>query len=327
MNKMLITADFGGPQGWTLFNGEETFFLSREAFQDLRSWCPPGTILVVEDAHLGRPRTVKSLAQVYTETELFALYRLALTLRIDIRLFPQAQTPRARHQTGFEKKSDENDVKAIHAYVLSQPTVLQSAKRPPTSFAESSSRKAGWLYKDEVNTTLNVARRYDYKAEGDCLTSFVLDNLEILASQMSDDAKKIFGLYHRKKDGSFYALSNAKGPQLPRLYTLAALLFSEDGRLRLRSDTGRPPGIKWLIKTQLSNSPFHQRGGIARSNMLHWAFRPHAIAQLGTKQANGKAISHYDFSPFQTAEFRALRKGFFSAMKETLHIMRSLAPA
>lgn len=322
----MITADFGGPNAWTVFNGQETFALSREQFHNLASWCSPDEKLIVEDAHLGRPRTKKSLAQVYTAEELQDFYRQAYSLGIDLRLFSHSQTPKARAQTGFNEKTDEVDAQAIHAYLQQQPTVLQSLKRPPKTFAVEQWREAGWEFKDETNIMLNVARRFEYNVDGDEITTFILTNLDRLASMISDEAKEIFGLLHRKKDGSFYALGSGKGPQLSKLYTLAALLLRENGSLRLRPDTGRPPGISWLMRTQIATTPFHHRGGIARSNVMHWGFKNYAMSKMGTRKAGptGKVLSHYDFTRAQTEQFRQLRKIYIQAQRTMLSAMKSL---
>jgi hypothetical protein len=322
----MITADFGGPSEWTAFNGNESFTLSREAFYNLSSWCPPGETLVVEDAHLGRPRTKKSLAQVYTASELLAFYRQASDLHITLRLFPHSQTPKAREFAGFNEKTDEADVQSHHFYLTHHPSVMQSLKLPPTSFEPERWREAGWIFKEDTNTILNVARRFDYATEGDQITAFVINNLERLASIVPDDAKEIFGLLRRKKDGSFYALNSQNGPKLSKLYTLASLLLDDVGQLRLRPDTGRSPGIGWLMRTQIATSPYHHRGGIARSNVMWHGYKNYAVSQMGTRKAgpSGKLLSHYNFSPVQADEFRQHRKTYMQAQRNMLSAMKTL---
>jgi len=321
----LITADFGGKM-WTSFDGATTRSLSPEEFLRLEQWCPKGTILGAENAHLGCVRTEKSLAQVYDAETLQNFYRRAYSLGIDIRLFPHSQTPKARAQTGFFEKTDENDAQAIYAYLLQEPSILQSLKRPPHTFIAERWREAGWVYKDTTNAMLNVARRFDYAIEGDQITAFVLDNLERFAQALPDDAKEIFGLLHRKKDGSFYKVGSTNGPQLSKLYTLAALLLNDDGSLRYRPDTNKPPGISWLVRTQIAPSPCHHRGGIARSNIMWHGFRNYAISKMNTRKASaaGKVLSHYDFSAEQTKQFRQLRKDYMRAQRIMLSTMKSL---
>jgi hypothetical protein len=322
----MITADFGGPNAWTVFNGQETFTFSCEQFHNLASWCPSDEMLIAEDAHLGRPRTKKSLAQVYTAEELQAFYRQAYSLGIDLRLFSHGQTPKARALAGFDEKNDTVDAQAIYVYLLQNPSVLQSLKLPPRSFEPERWREAGWAFKDDTNMILNVARRFKYKTEGDQITSFIVDNLDRLASIVPDDAKEIFGLLHRKKDGSFYALDSQQGPKLSKLYTLASLLLNETGDLRLRPDTGRSPGIGWLMRTQIATTPFHHRGGIARSNIMWHGCKNYVVSKMGTRKAGpgGKLRSHYDFSPAQTDEFRQHRKTYMQAQRTMLSAMKSL---
>jgi hypothetical protein len=321
----LITADFGGKE-WTVFNGETVHCLSTDDFLRLEAWCPKSTMLVAENAHLGCERTHKSLAQVYTAPQLQELYRLASSLGIEMRLFPQGQTPKARAIAGIDEKTDAADAQAIYAYLIDSPSVLQSLKRPPTSFQPERWREAGWAFKEDTNVILNVARRFDYKIEGDKITSFVLANLEAFESMLPNDAKEIFGLLHRKKDGSFYAIDSQQGPKLSKLYTLAALLLNEEGNLRLRPDTQRPPGIGWLMRTQIGTSPFHHRGGIARSNVMWHGCKNYVVAKMNTRKAgpSGKLLSHYDFSQDQNNDFRHHRKTYLQAQRTMLSVMKSL---
>lgn len=321
----LITADFGGKM-WTVYDGVTVRSLSPEEFLRLEQWCLRGTILVAENAHLGCVRTEKSLAQVYTANVLQDFYRRAYSLGIDLRLFAHSQTPKARAQTGFFEKNDEADAKAIYVYLLQEPSVLHSLKRPPRAFTVERWREAGWSYKDTTNGMLNVARRFDYAIEGDQITAFVLNNLERFAAALPDDAKEIFGLRHRKKDGSFYKTGSTNGPQLSKLYTLAAFLLNDDGSLRYRPDTNKPPGISWLMRTQIAPTPYHHRGGIARSNIMWHGFRNYAISKMNTRKASaaGKVLSHYDFSPEQNQEFRQLRKNYMQAQRAMLKTMKSM---
>jgi hypothetical protein len=324
-SRPIVVVDFGGKE-WTSFDGQSVQRLSTDDFLRLDQWCKKGAMLIAERAHLGCPRTNKSLAQVYTAPELQDFYRYASSLDIEVRLFPQSQSPKARAFAGIKIKDDVNDTQAIYAYVLSSPSVLNSLQHPPRSFEPERWREAGWIFKDDTNVILNVARRFNYKTEGDKITSFVIDNLERLAAIVPDDAKEIFGLLHRKKDGSFYALDSQQGPSLSKLYTLAALLLNEEGNLRLRSDTGRSPGIGWLMRTQIATTPFHYLGGIARSNIMWHGCKNYVVSKMGTRKAGpgGKLLSHYDFSPAQTEQFRQLRKTYMQAQRTMLSAMKSL---
>lgn len=322
MTTKLITADFGGNE-WTVFDGSAVHNYSPEEFLKL-NWCPNNTALVIEAAHIATPRTRKSLAQVFEASQLKLFYKRANSRGIDLRMFPHSQTPKARAQAGFLEKDDAVDAQALHFYIQQEPTVFQSLKRPPQSFSPELWREAGWTFKDEINIALNIARRFQYKTPGDVITEFIFNNLERLEAELSDNAKEIFGLY-RQKNGSFYK-SGPRSPQLSKLYSLAALLLDSSGSPRLRPDTQRPPGIKWLVRTQFASSPFHHRGGILRSNLYWHGFRNYAISKMNTRKAgeSGKTLSHYDFSPAQTQQFRQLRKDYFLAHRQALAVMKNI---
>lgn len=327
--KELVVADFGGGS-WTVLINSQIIKLSPESFLQVKSWCPPGAMLVAEDAHLARQRTKLSLAQVYKEQELLAFYDNCKALDIELRMFPQSQTPWARAQWALSlnaepQKSDDNDVMAIHYIVSNDKAIARCLKKPPTSFEPPTALMASWQLKDDINATLNVARSFAYKAEGDKISQFLQDHLEDIAARMSPQARKIFGLHERKRNGSF----KTDNSRLSKLYTLAAMWMDETGEIRRRPDTNQPPGIDWLMSKQLAQSPFHHKGGIARSNMMWHGFRNYAISCMETRKAsaNGKVLSHYDFSPEQTAEFRAHRRDYRLAMRETLRIMRDLLVA
>jgi len=326
MKKKLAVVDFGS-NAWTIWIDGQTKKLSPEAFLDIKSWCPPGTLLVAEDAHLGHHRTKLSLAQVYPETELLKFYKECKDHDVELRLFPQSQTPWARTQLALSlgskfAKSDDNDVLAIAHVVSTDKAIARALKKPPKDFEPSQALVASWEMKDDINATLNVARSFKYKAEGDRISEFLEASMEEIAQRMSLATRKIFGLHERKKNGSF----KVDAARQSKLYTLAAMWMDEAGEIRLRSDTNKPPGVDWVMRRQLSQSPFHHKGGIGRSNLMWHGFRNYAIACMDTRKAgpDGKTLSHYDFSPEQTADFRAHRRDYRLAMRETLRVMRDL---
>jgi len=326
MNRELVAADFGG-NAWTFLVNGETKRLSPKTFLDIKSWCPPKTLLVGEDAHLGHPRKDESLAQPYTEGELLKFYKECRDHDVELRLFPQSKTPWARTQLALSldsklAKSDGNDVLAIAHVVSTDKAIARALKKPPRDFEPSQALVASWKMKDDINATLNVARSFKYKAKGDRISEFLEASMEEIAQRMSLATRKIFGLHERKKNGSF----KADAARQSKLYTLAAMWMDEAGEIRLRSDTNKPPGIDWVMSRQLSQSPFHHKGGIGRSNLMWHGFRNYAIACMDTRKAgpDGKTLSHYDFSPEQTADFRAHRRDYRLAMRETLRVMRDL---
>lgn len=320
---MLYVGDYG-KLFWHVYNAESGHFLqlSEQDFLSL-AWLPNGSQLVIENAHAGTPRSDYSLAQVYTEQELLSFYDAVETKGCKLRLFPQGLTPKARKMFGIDEKSDHNDLIAIARYVEEFPHT--TLRKPPKTFVTQRRREAGWAFKKENDGILNVARRYKYERDDDAVAMFVSSSLDELASRLSDDAKEIMCLSDDHRYVKRPHIFKKSDQRTSRLYTLAALFLHPQGYARQRPDTGALPGIDWLKTHVLHFSPFHFRGGIARSNLKWHAFRNSAIEALGTrKAANGKVLSHYDFSPEQHVQFRQHRRKFMKAVSETMQTMRDM---
>lgn len=324
MQRPFYVADFGKLSWHTLNTATNVVTrLSPEEFRTL-SWLPAGSLLICESAHLGTPRTAFSLAQVYTEAELLDLYAALAAKGCELRLFPQGITAKARALAGVDGKSDEADLRAIAYYVQAFPQA--SLRKPPKSFAVERRVDAGWSFKKENDGILNVARRYNYALDGDFVASFVNDNIDELASRLSDNAKQFMHLsddYRSKTKGKTWKQSK---PRMSRLYTLTALFLHPKGYARKRPDTGSLPGINWLKRYVLHFSPFHLKGGIARSNLKWHGFRNEAMNAMGTRKAgpNGKVLSHYNFDEEQQEQFRSCRKDFMNGITETMQTIRDL---
>ena len=324
MQRPLYIADFG-KLSWHILNVATDIVtqFTPEEFATL-SWLPTGSLLVCESAHLGTPRTDYSLAQVYTEQELLSLYAALTAKGCELRLFPQGVTSKARAIAGIDGKSDEGDLRAIAYYVQNFPQA--SLRKPPTSFTIERRVEAGWSFKKENDGILNVARRYNYALTDDFVTSFVNDNIDELASRLSDNAKQFMHLsddYRSKKNNKKW---NQSKPRMSRLYTLSALFLHPKGYARQRPDTRALPGINWLKRYVLHFSPFHLKGGIARSNLKWHGFRNEAMNAMGTRKAgaNGKVLSHYNFDAEQQEQFRTCRKEFMDGITETMQTIRDL---
>ena len=318
-----LVADFG-TNNWTVLNStsQSTTTMSPEDFHSLQ-WLSEGDTLICENAHLGCPRTDLSLAQVYTADELTDLYKRASRKGCSIKLFPGHLTPKARAQYGGGEKSDDVDTRAIHHMVTNSPHVR--LMNPPASFETTRSREAGWDFKKETNRILNKARRFKYQDPDDAIVQFLAANLKAIAAGLSPAAQEAFDFgpdKTSKRSGDFLKSDG----RINRLYTLTAFFLHSDGTVRQRPDTGAMPGIQWLRRNVLHTSPFHFRGGIARSNIYWHGFKNYALKKMGTRKASavGKVLSHYDFTAEQDQEFRAHRKVFTGAMVEAMQVIRDL---
>jgi hypothetical protein len=316
-----FVADFG-TNAWTVLDGTSqlTTTKSPEDFHSLQ-WMRQGDTLIAENAHLGCPRTDLSLAQVYTEDELTELYDRAARKGCTIKLFPGHLTPKARAQYGGGAKSDEVDTRAIYHMVTHASHVR--LMNPPQSFQPLRSREAGWEFKDETNAILNRARRFKYQDPDDAIVQFLATHLQAIAGSLSMASREVFDFDKISKRNGGFLKSDGR---INRLYTLAAFFIHPNGTLRKRPDTGKVPGIQWLRRNVLHTSPFHFRGGIARSNIYWHGFKNYALKKMGTRKASdtGKVLSHYDFTTEQDQEFRAHRKVFIAAMVEAMQVIRDL---
>lgn len=325
-----FVADYGG-LSWHIYDAANNAFLELDEQEFLAlDWFRPGSNLVVENAHLGVPRTDLSLAQVHTDVELLKFYADVKAKHGKLGLFPQGMTAKARKMAGVESKSDQDDLIAIAWYVNN---VLQgdisSLRKPPASFETPRRVEASWTFKDETNAILNVARRFKYQGPGDRIAALVNSNefLTSFANSLSPDAQHFFHLtedyQYKGKPGQW----KKDAARTSRLYTMFALFMKPDGSMRKRPDTKALPGLNWLKRYALNMSPFHFKGGIARSNIKWHFFRNEAISALNTRNAGpgGKVLSHYAFSPAQQDDFRKVRQSFMRAMTEVMQTVRSIA--
>lgn len=321
MASPVYVADFGG-NSWTVLNGEsqEVIPLTTEDFASL-SWLPNGSMLISEKAHFGIPRNDLSLAQVYPADELLEIYERARRKKCTIKLFPNQLTAKARAMFGDGEKTDENDAKAIYGMVTQCPHV--KLMNPPKSFVAEHSREAGWKFKNDTNAILNRARRFKYEDPDDAIVQLLETNLRDIADRLSPLSRSVFDLERVKRNGDFCSSSSRR----VRLYTIAALFFHPNGSARLRPDTGAVPGKTWLRRNVLHTSPFHFRGGIARSNLYWHGFRNYAIAKMDTRKASdcGKVLSHYQFTAEQDLEFRRHRRDYMKAIMELMTIFGDMA--
>lgn len=308
-------ADYGG-NAWTVYNPQTDSHatLSSEEFLSF-SWLPNGSLLLVEQSHFAVPRKEMSLSQPYTEQELLNGYATLSNKGCTVRLLPQALTATARDRAGLDKKNDANDTRAWYSFIKDNPQL--ALMKPPASFVTEQRREASWQFRHETNLILNIARRFKYQKENDAVSMFVERNLPVFASQLSPTALEIFDLLPGKS-GRLCASSSRS----MRLYTIAAHFLHSNGTVRLRPDTGKMPGIKWLKRYVLGFTPFHFRGGIARSNLMFHGFKNYAKKRMNLGKDGYKTMS-----PEQAQQFRALRKEFTAAIVEAMQLMRQLVQA
>ena len=268
----------------TIFDVEKNTVtkIKHEDVLELYKQIEAGSEIIVEYAHGGCPRQDRSLSQPFTASELLTFYENLREKNITLKLFPQQSTPRACAYSGLPKL-DENDPRAIHKLVSDFPQI--SMMNPPSSFEVSDKRKLSWEMKNDINYTLNVARRYGYNDENDMNTRTIKELFPKMLVELSEETKKAFGISEKSKyqvssKGKYQKgelnMNNNKFSKV-QLYSILAALQDEEGNLR--TINGKTPSWKFAKRYLFCMTPFHFRGGVARSNLYYHGMKNYIISK------------------------------------------------
>lgn len=332
-NYKFITLDCGKNSA-TYFDGEKVFIISHQELLELPIKYP-GYAFVGEDAHFGVPRTNKSLAQPFTAPQLQSFYELCRENDVILRLFPQKSTPRAKLYSKLEK-SDLDDPKSIYKLVLDFQEI--KLKIPKMFFESTAVQREGYRMKSKLNKVLNYARYGDYSDKN---ADWLEDNMEELISRLSEDAKKCFNLdestcrykVSSEKKGFKAGDLNFKKISKPQLYSILASIQGSIDEESLdilptkiiRNSTGDLPSWTFAKKHLFCFSPFHQKGGVARSNLYYHGKRNWIIKQVKEKyDENLKSKNRGQFSSEQDIVFRHYRKIYTRSIKEVFNVLRDM---
>lgn len=227
-------------------------------FKSLISWLlrlPCNVLVLCESAHLGVPQTELSLAQPFSAEQLLSLYDELQRRSVTLKLAPHAHTgrrmrlwvahnfPELMRDAG---KSDAADALSLAVYVYRCNDI--SLANPHKSFNRSVRRDFGRKVTKRSNAVLNAERTDDYSGA-----------FYPLIMKLSRKVRRC---------GSF--------PSLKFVATVASTLFSEhDGKLVAFTHRGQRPGRWFWMRDVLRMSPWHHRGGTARSNLMWHTFRPY----------------------------------------------------
>ena len=309
-NKKFITIDCG-KNAMTYYDGQgdKGKEIAKEELRNLPSKYP-GFVIIGEDAHFGVPRTIKSKAQPFTKEELLEFYNDCANNDVLLRLYPQGSTPKALKFSGFKlggkvyedgDKSDENDPVAIHKFVSAKfPEGSISLKCPATDFEIDPLRQWGFLERKKLSNQLCDARGNEHGSQKgyarngllrDDVAGFMYDNLVEVYKLISPECREAFGMKAsrpNKETGEFKVpLSSVKTAQV---YTILSFLMGEvlpvaedsetyyiSTKLRKRplDNFGNEELVSWTCtkKFLLLSSPWHRKGGVARSNIYYHGAR------------------------------------------------------
>lgn len=277
------------------------------AFSQLASWLlqlPSGTLLLCESAHLGVPQTQNSLAQPFTADELLDLYQQLRSRGVTLKLAPHSHTGRrmrawvshhSPHLMRTAEKTDAADALALAVYVDRCNEI--SLANPYTSFDRSPLRDFGREITRRSNNVLNAERTVKYNG----------DFYPLLMKL----ARKVKGR------GGF--------PSLKFVVSVASTLFCEDDdKLLAFNHRGQPLG-KWSwMRYAVRMTPWHQRGGVARSNHMWHTFRPYfqrRAQRLGLTVKSGNAYKQF---ALHSSHEKAARTSAMKSYREMLLRARKL---
>ena len=250
--------------------------ITHEELLELPNKLPEGSLVVSEYSHLGCERTRFSRSQPFTARELLNLYYDFEQNNIKLKLFPQKSTPRACSYSGLEK-SDLNDPKSIYLLLKDFPEI--SLMNPPETFSLSKIREESYEYKKYTSAYINAARRGDNPYTEDECSKFIRDNIETFAGSLSETAKSVFGLSNDcryKKNGKI----NFNKVKMQAIYAVVCTLLDDEGNIRVRPSTGEIAGWQYIKRYVLCMTPFHFRGGVARSNLYYHGLKNWVIKQV-----------------------------------------------
>jgi len=301
-----------------------------------------GYAMVGEDAHLGVARNEKSLSQPFNSIQLQSFYKACEENNIIFKTFPQKSTPRAAVYSDNEK-SDATDPVSIYNMIKDFPKT--SLRNPPTSFDVSDVRKEGYKHKEDLNKVLNFARRYDYT---DVNAQWIKDNIKDIASGLSpvaQDAFKVSEEFAYKKGNKNKGIKagdiNLKKISMPQLYSIFSVLrgkanYNEETKKGSISDElntrksqdklgiKKLPSWKFTKKHILCFSPHHQRGGVARSNLMYHGAKHYIVRKA---KEEGFALKGKNRGSFNKKEDRAFvlhRGAYTQSVKEAFNLFKGM---
>lgn len=188
---------------------------------------------------------------------------------------------------------------------------------PPKSFDISDKRETAWTMKDEINYTLNIARRYSYNDERDMNTRAIKELFPKMLTDLSEETKEAFGISEKSKyqvtKSGYYKKGDLNMNKISKvqLYSVLACLQNEEGELR--TVNGKTPSWKFVKRYLLCMTPFHFRGGVARSNLYYHGMRNYIISKAKQK---GLTLKGKKRGGFFNDQGTAIKKGSRFTKKE-----------
>lgn len=298
----IVGVDFGRGyvSMWYLHEGKgESVPLSKalHAFARLSK----NTGVIGESAHLAVPRRGQSMAQPFDADRLLYIYELLENNGVDLRLASEQHSRKMREWAANNsgglvdraKNTDMNDAKALAYYCAHNNGI--SLRNPPRTFGRCDGSKYGALVRAKANVVLNATSTLGYEGQ-------VFPELARLARDILEGVGRPGGFVN-----DIVAFSLA-----------ASIATEEDGELKRFTRNGDAPGWGSFKDFVLKFSPWHYRGGRARSNICHHGFRAFVVRyakRIGIDIKDGRKTIR--FSDFDDAQEGA-RAGAWKAVRDEL---------
>jgi len=292
----LFTADYGGNR-FHVFDSDRDAFHPKLRLGEFVNLGVPnlgeGDTLVVECAHL-REWHKKTMAQPLKFDELTQFKQNCEENGVEVKLFPQNSTPKARKFSGydsekdnakFKKKynmsTDEADTRSMAAFLLNDKNAFDSLKEFfPTKMVEFQEQSDPiFEYIQEANEDINPAKsqgygfssKEEFKEYEDEVSKWIKDNIDKISDRFNNDpeVENLLGL-SRLKPNKKYPLGRLKVKTPVRIYTLTTTILRPDGTLRYRKDIDEVPYWKYVKAHLLGCKPYHSNQGVIASNYKHW---------------------------------------------------------
>ena len=234
----------------------------------------PNSLIVGEQSHFAVPQNETNLAQPFTADVLKTFYKLCEDNHCRFMLFPQLLTPSlktwaeanreriaATHKIELSTaKGDIEDAILLMVFTIMENSI--SLALPYESFVQSDLQEFGNGVRKSANFILNCAAKDNriYDGNGEYFHAF---------AKRADDLRKACGINDERKR--------------KYCFSILALMFDDkdhDGTMTPHHYNGR--FLRWQDFSQhvLRNTPFHFRGGRARSNIWLHFFRSFVMADF-----------------------------------------------
>ena len=304
----IFTADIGQGKAHFYDSGTDTFYGKRNDIELIDINIPgikSGDCLVVEDAHL-RESHKNTLAQPYSFQQLTQLQLNAKQRGIEVLVFPQKSTPKARKLAGYDSdsKTDEADTKAIANFLLNDKEAFRCLKvfLPKKLEEYQKSNQHIFEYIQQANEDINPAKSSEYgfgSIEYEDEVSKWIKKYAVKGGMTveghvpsicqylnyDEECLEAIGIEFDKKGN----LKTIKTPN--RIYTIVNSILRPNGELRLRPDNQKPPLWKFVKANYFGCKPFHMNQGVAASNYKHWMRR--SVSEYKDKFEVGMSYDEY----------------------------------